>query len=262
LINLGLSRFAWNLRSDHSVGLIAQRHGGLTDLLKVGKTIGAPVLERAHHYLKRYHERQLPFSSAWLNLDAEENPLDRIGACLGQNGCKLVCGWNFRFLKGLEEKAEIVRARLLEYFDLQGITKEPIIGLHVRLTDFRTWHNGRFYFSKQLYCDWLRQAMARFGRGYGYMIVGDDTAGVGADGGELVGRKRFRALDETNDLLNLMRCSVVIGPPSTYSTMAAFLGGSELLLLDGKQTRVSEVPLLANPLLDMHGHPEGSLAVN
>lgn len=98
------------------------------------------------------------------------------------------------------------------------------LGLHVRRGDYKTWHEGRYYYTDGQYIGFVRQFLAMHtGRDVHVFVCGNDPA-IDRDGwrNALAGTAvDFPCGSPGEDLYLLSRCDFLIGPPSTFSLVAA-----------------------------------------
>ena len=142
-----------------------------------------------------------------------------------------VKGWKFRdrtnFLKHYEA--------LKEYFEpidkykenitpfIQNIKKESdtLIGVHIRRGDYKEFADGKFYYSDEVYVNFMKQMKELLpSKKIKFLICSD----------EKIDEEKFRKqnLDVKTgigsfieDLYSLAECDYIIGPPSTYNYWAA-----------------------------------------
>lgn len=101
-----------------------------------------------------------------------------------------------------------------------------LVGVHIRLTDYREYRSGIFYYPLSVYQRTMSQMSKLLsGRRVAFLVCSDEpqraadfapfpvTIGPGS---------------ELGDLHSLASCDYVVGPPSTYSLWAAFYGNKPL----------------------------------
>lgn len=144
----------------------------------------------------------------------------------------LLSGWEFRSLPLLQKHADAVREhyRLFpenEHNVDQVIQRarqdsDMLIGLHIRHGDYATWQNGRYFYTIPQY----RQAMQRIAHQFGRKRIGflvcsnaklcvEDFAGLNV---------HFGPGHLVEDMYTFAKTDWLIGPPSTYTGWASFIG--------------------------------------
>ena len=101
-----------------------------------------------------------------------------------------------------------------------------LVGLHIRLTDYREYRQGIFYYDLRDY----RRAMAKMTamlpeRRVAFLVCSDQEQDARSFGPFQVTIGLGTPL---GDLHSLAECDYIIGPPSTYSLWAAFYGNKPL----------------------------------
>lgn len=108
----------------------------------------------------------------------------------------------------------------LESIGAQGCT---LVGVHLRRTDYKEWMNGRYYYPLSLYCKLIHQAAECLPGKLKFLIFSDETiTAEQLSASEL--DVSFSRNSFITDLVLLSRCHYLIGPPSTFSGTASFLG--------------------------------------
>lgn len=103
------------------------------------------------------------------------------------------------------------------------------IGVHLRLGDYRIWWNGKYYFGIDAYRAVVERLRRELGaRPHVFHAFSDQSLDEGSFGDVPV---RLAPADQFADFVRLSTCDYVVGPPSTFSTWAAFLGRSRRLVL-------------------------------
>ena len=98
-----------------------------------------------------------------------------------------------------------------------------LVGVHMRLGDYASFSEGRFMFTPKQYSEKMRQVCMLFpGKKVRFLITSNEKQDptnflefdhLLGDGNPIV------------DLYSLAKCDYIIGPPSTYSSWAAYYGG-------------------------------------
>ncbi len=128
-----------------------------------------------------------------------------------------------------------------------------IIGLHLRLGDYKIWMDGRFFFAIDDYVKVARAIHAELGdRPHVFHVFSDEAFDQSAFGDLPV---LYSGIDLFEDFGRISRCDIVAGPPSTFSTSAAFMGKAKRVVLTRERIE-GETPFLA--LAHAIPYPTGS----
>ena len=116
---------------------------------------------------------------------------------------------------------------------------DVIIGLHMRMGDYRTWQGGKYFYPAETYAAKARELVAELAeKGKRVIIVPcsnepiDTTAFAGL-------RIQLPTGHFVEDLYLLAGCDYILGPPSTYSMWASFYGQTPLLHLASPEQPVT-----------------------
>ena len=112
-----------------------------------------------------------------------------------------------------------------------------VIGVHVRQTDYKTFRDGRFYFSHEQYRNVMERAEAAFpSESVSFLVCSDAPVPPDAFAGLDV---YYGDGEQLVDLYTLAACDRLIGPPSTYNRWASYYGAVPLHQIDDpKETPV------------------------
>lgn len=135
-------------------------------------------------------------------------------------------------------KAEIVKQAddlIMPYRDRNAI----IIGVHIRRGDYATWNNGRFFFSHEEYHAFMKQVASLFP---------DEQVVFFISSNEPIPQKTFSDLQiiyhthgsAVLDLHSLSLCDYIIGPFSTFSRWAAFIGEKPICFLEDRKQKITQ----------------------
>lgn len=114
----------------------------------------------------------------------------------------------------------VVRAvsEALNGFD--GIT----IGVHVRRGDYKDYHGGKYYFSDEVYNRIMNRIRKLFVSGdqkIRFLICSNEPSEILQNNSDSFS---IQGADGITDLYALSKCDYIIGPPSSYSQWASFIG--------------------------------------
>lgn len=115
-------------------------------------------------------------------------------------------------------------------YSLQSKTKITI-AVHFRRGDYQFWQDGRYYFSEEQF---IKQMIAINDKEYHFMIFSN----------EILDKEKFISTglsisfmngDAIHDLCCMSMCDYIMGPPSTYSAWAGYIGNKKLLWMKEKK---------------------------
>lgn len=152
----------------------------------------------------------------------------------------LLSGWQFRSKKLLDKHADAVRDhyqlfpenasnvdRVVQRARQNG---SMVVGVHIRQGDYKTWQNGRYFYTMDQY----REAMNRIAEQVGHKRVAflvcsnvrlrkEDFAGL---------KVHFGSGHILEDMYAFAKTDWLIGPPSTYTGWASFYGDVPLTYME------------------------------
>lgn len=149
----------------------------------------------------------------------------------------VVSNWYARDASATAEMAPTIRAILAfapwhrkasdKYFlnVTTNLQDTVFVGVHIRRTDYRDFMGGRYFWSHETYLRIMNSfAKQMKGRHVCFVIVSDEPIP-----NELFKSPHFETRifhgNKYEDMCALSRCEYVMGPPSTFSRSAAFIGG-------------------------------------
>lgn len=142
---------------------------------------------------------------------------------------------------------------------------DVVIGLFIRQSDYKVWHDGRFYFPTGQYAAWIRQLLDLHGGRRVAIVVASEER---QDPAHFAGLPVFFATGTPNaggvwfeSWAELALCDFVVSPPSTFAATAAFLGGVPLWPLAAAGQVLAFDQLISDGLIGAARHPVFSLAV-
>lgn len=163
----------------------------------------------------------------------------------------VVSGWNVRFydlfLKYRQEICQLFEINAKHTVPVKekmskaevGAVEPLRLGLHIRRGDYAEWKNGIYFYDDETYAAYVRQFASLFPKRdiHVYIATNDNT----------VSEERFQRMVDVSckqtrvhffsgtgieDLFMLSECDYIIGPPSTYSLVAAMYKNLPLCRMD------------------------------
>lgn len=116
------------------------------------------------------------------------------------------------------------------------------IGIHIRQGDYKIWHNGIFYYSIAEYLQIVDRITAEMGsKRHIFYIFFDSNLNeeINNYANTYVSQGSF-----ADDFIAMSKCDIIVGPPSTFSTWSAFLGGAKRIVVTREIVNDSKLRLL------------------
>jgi hypothetical protein len=140
----------------------------------------------------------------------------------------------FRPKDDIMQKAEAMIAELRQKSDM-------VVGVHIRRGDYATWNDGRFFFSLEEYHQLMvRVAQLYSDRRVAFFISSNEAFSPDIFEGCHCRRFGSEPSGAVLDLYTLSLCDRIIGPFSSYSRWASFIGEVPLCFLESKDQQFSE----------------------
>ncbi len=146
-----------------------------------------------------------------------------------------VHGWRFRNLELTEKfQKELVGkySILPELFDANELYKDVLkidrsaynlVGVHVRRGDYRTWKNGIYYFEDAVYQMYMDNLNAELSKATGkqtlFIVFSNETLQIQPSDSVILSKNPWYVDQKIMSL-----CDFLIGPPSTFTLWASYLG--------------------------------------
>jgi hypothetical protein len=159
--------------------------------------------------------------------------------CSRRNGIFLTGAYWLQYMAPTFNHASILRNKITvrkdeKYINQRNFKFDRInIALHIRHGDYEYWEGGRYYFDLQENLSILKALAARWPDARFHIFSNVNVA----DNSELRALKASLDLSlapdasGSDDFLGMTNCDIIVGPPSTFGTWAAFLGSAKRLVL-------------------------------
>ncbi len=159
-------------------------------------------------------------------------------------------GFGFRACRSIVNQYDRIR----ELFRLSGETVDRVnryverhswgrnvnvVGFHIRRGDYRDYLGGRYCYDDDAWVRWIDQARAALHspsrRFVGILFSDEDLTSLANSADDL-----FLAPGSAfEDLHMLSRCNFILGPPSTFSGWASFIGRVPIMRLEAASVKVT-----------------------
>jgi len=260
-------------RRDGRADRVAERHAARPTWLLAAcekKTRLSRVVQAAGHVWPGWQAVELDIvHEESLALDAD------FLARVKRRAVTTCCGWKIANWPLVEKHEPAVRelfrpsaefaAPAMEFITRLRRDHESVIGVFIRQSDYREWHDGRFFFSAIQYATWMRQIVALHPERRVAFVVASECRhepGIFADlsvhfasGSANAGGHAMRSWAE------LSLCDLIVSPPSTFSATAAFLGEKPLWPVATPNQTMALDQVFTGGIVAAARHPVFSLAV-
>ena len=140
----------------------------------------------------------------------------------------------FRPKDEIMNKAERMIADLKETTDI-------VVGVHIRRGDYATWNDGRFFYSLEEYHQFMIRVQETYkGQRVSFFISSNEDFSLDLFEGCNCRRFGKEPSGAILDLYTLSICDRIIGPFSSYSRWASFIGEVPLCFLETKEQVFTE----------------------
>ena len=162
----------------------------------------------------------------------------------------LVSGWGFTSKMLLAKHANAVR----DHFQIDtqhqenilglinGIrrTADLVIGIHVRHGDYATFRGGRYMYSVQQYIDVMNRLVSKFyDRSVAFLVCSNTQL----DARDFQGLNvHFGTGHLLEDMYSFAETDLLVGPPSTFTGWAAFMGQVPIRYLESVDDPFDDLP--------------------
>lgn len=266
--------------SKHNQWKSLQRIREFSDVFpgKVNRKIFNNIIRLLHNYSSLNSEIQSiiggKISSIFENIPGNrkdkfdlENPDDV--NLLNQAKVTLLAGWSIRSWPLVKKHQKVIgeylalneKYTVIATNFIQQLRKKHdyLIGVFIRLNDYKRVHDGKYFFETQQYVNWIEQAQDLFGSSskVGFVVASDEPQdfeqfkylNVHFATGIAGGKGHY-----LESMAELSQCDLIMTPPSTFSTWAAFLGDIPILPLYAASQVIGKQDLLYNHIFDAISH--------
>lgn len=103
-------------------------------------------------------------------------------------------------------------------------TGHPLVGVHIRRTDYKTWFRGKYYYDTAVYEKAMCDIVKLFPNGVRFVVCSDEKFSAADFPSLPEDCLYFSENSFVTDFVLLASCDYLIGPPSTFSGYASFYG--------------------------------------
>ncbi|MDD2512394.1 MAG: alpha-1,2-fucosyltransferase [Proteiniphilum sp.] len=127
-----------------------------------------------------------------------------------------------------------ITERISDYIAVIRKTSDVIVGVHIRRGDYKNWHNGRFLYDFEQYASFMKKVEKLFPeKRVAFFISSNEWFETDVFHGLSCYRfGKNQPSAEILDLYALSECDYIMGPFSTYSRWASFIGETPLCFIE------------------------------
>ena len=116
-----------------------------------------------------------------------------------------------------------------------------IVGVHIRHGDYKTFYNGRYYYTLEEFHQFMLRIQALYNdRRVAFFISSNEPFDVSIFEGCRCHRFGKEPSGDILDLYTLSLCDRILGPWSTYSRWASFIGEVPLCFIESKDQQLTD----------------------
>jgi phage pi2 protein 07 len=185
-------------------------------------------------------------------LIAEHSPFIDIGSVefVANARQKLVACEGFQFkdpksmikhheiIKNIFEPSLEIKENTQSYINKYIPVKSKLVAFHIRRKDYKTYNGGIFYYDDSTWIKWIdeaRRLITEIGNNFvGIIFSDEDVPNIIKSGSDLISGPG----DMFCDINMLSKCDYIIGPPSTFSGWASYIGRVPKLNLVSSSTDI------------------------
>ena len=140
------------------------------------------------------------------------------------------------------EHLGLLQTLLLPSFEVRNMVdtffdgKNKTIGLHIRRGDYKTYCNGVYYFDDDVWLRIINRMKDQLGNNIRFLICSNESVDFVS---KVDGCFSIPNSNTIMDLYALSKCDYIIGPPSSFSQWASFVGRKPLKFILGKDDNVA-----------------------
>ena len=159
----------------------------------------------------------------------------------------VITDWLFRYYSGVIKHQDELR-NLLSFNEVtftnarevlatirNDFPLHTIVGVHVRRGDYATWLGGIYYYNLTTYYQKMKTMATQLENCVFVICTNEEFRFDNECGLHIIYAKGSAA----EDMFLLSKCTYIFGPPSTFSSYAAFMGNQNLLFMNDENEDVS-----------------------
>jgi len=118
---------------------------------------------------------------------------------------------------------------------------DMVVGIHIRRGDYASWHNGRFFYELETYHYFMLQIQQLYNdKKVSFFISSNENFSLDVFDSCDCHRFEKEPSGAILDLYTLSLCDLLIGPFSTFSRWASFIGEKPLCFIESKEQLITK----------------------
>jgi len=144
-------------------------------------------------------------------------------------------------LKHIFRPKDEIMEKATRLVDKMKEDSDMVVGVHIRRGDYATWNDGRFFYELSDYHQFMMRIQALYkDKKVAFFISSNEDFPLDIFSGCICQRFGKEPSGAILDLYTLSLCDRIIGPFSSYSRWASFIGEVPLCFLESKAQQFSE----------------------
>lgn len=124
----------------------------------------------------------------------------------------------------------------------------PIVGVHVRRTDYKEWMDGRYFYDVPTYVRYMRRISELMKGEVAFVVCSDEE--MAREDFEVPCRNLYISRNSFMvDYSLLAQCDYTVGPPSTFRTTSSFLGNTPSFTLSAPDCELTSMEQFIVPMM-------------
>lgn len=128
--------------------------------------------------------------------------------------------------------------KILEKVELINRQEVLLVGVHIRRGDYKTWADGKYFFSDETYLKYMDNFSASLDmntkKKHLFIIFSDESINFIENEKVIISKNPWYI-----DHLIMSKCDYLIGPPSTFTLWASYLGGVKYFHIENNSGAIS-----------------------
>jgi hypothetical protein len=173
-----------------------------------------------------------------LDLDSGKDPF-YYESEMKKNETIFVRGWSYRNMALTEKDRTYYESHFFKGMGSLGqlIQKgKTNVAIHIRKGDYAIWEGGKYFYEDEFYAQVIRKMKEELKENYNFIIFTNETTLNKDFFFKIDPNIIFSGRKEKEEHYLMHCCDYILGPPSSFSMWAAYLGNKKIFLLKEAKT--------------------------